>query len=80
MILASTAPRQGFIAAVQTAINFFQSTFSVPITVNIGVGWGEAGGYSIGSGALGEERELYRRLLQLQPGTQCTNRQRDIFD
>lgn len=46
----------GFKSALQTAIGFFQSTFSDPITINIGFGWGEVGGYSIGSGALGQSQ------------------------
>src|SRR5262245_50322501 len=44
----------GFVAAFQSAINFFQNTLSDPITINIGVGWGEVGGYSVAPGALGE--------------------------
>jgi hypothetical protein len=44
----------GFTTAFQNAIDFFQSTFSDPITINIGVGWGEVAGYSIAPGALGE--------------------------
>ena len=46
----------GFSSAFQTAVNFFQSTFTDPITVNIKVGWGEIGGSAIASGALGESQ------------------------
>jgi hypothetical protein len=44
----------GFVTAFESAIGFFQSTYTDPITVNIGVGWGEVGGTPISSGALGE--------------------------
>ena len=44
----------GFTTALQTALNFFDSTFTDPITVNIRVGWGEVGGNAIAPGALGE--------------------------
>ncbi len=44
----------GFTSAFQNAVSFFDTTFSNPITVNIGVGWGEVGGSTISAGALGE--------------------------
>lgn len=44
----------GFKTAFQTAINYFDSTFTDPVSVNIGVGWGEVGGSAISAGALGE--------------------------
>jgi hypothetical protein len=44
----------GFKTAFQSAVSYFDNTFSNPITVNIGVGWGEVGGSSISAGALGE--------------------------
>jgi hypothetical protein len=46
----------GFATAFQGVIDFFQSTFTDPITVNIGVGWGEVGGYTISAGALGQSQ------------------------
>jgi hypothetical protein len=46
----------GFKTAFQSVVNFFQSTFTDPITVNLGVGWGEVGGYSISAGALGQSQ------------------------
>ena len=49
----ATAPIE-FKSAFQSVICFFQSTFTDPITINISVGWGEVGGYSISSGALGQ--------------------------
>jgi len=49
-----TAAPAGFTAAFQTALNFFDNTFTDPITVNIKVGWGEVGGNAIAPGALGE--------------------------
>lgn len=44
----------GFKTAFQNAIGFFQSTYSDPISISIGVGWGEVGGSAVASGALGE--------------------------
>ena len=46
----------GFKTAFQSAVNFFTSTFSDPITVNLGVGWGEVGGSTISAGVLGESQ------------------------
>src|SRR4051812_1157202 len=44
----------GFRPAFQSVISFFETTFIDPITINIGVGWGEVGGSPVGSGALGQ--------------------------
>jgi hypothetical protein len=49
----SSAPA-AFKTAFQSAVNYFQTSFSDPATVNINVGWGEIAGGSIASGALGE--------------------------
>jgi hypothetical protein len=45
-----------FKTAFQSVIDFFQRTFIDPITVNIGVGWGEVGGSSVSAGALGQNQ------------------------
>lgn len=45
----SSAP-SGFQSAFQDAINFYQTSFTSPITVNLNVGWGEVGGGSLGGG------------------------------
>jgi hypothetical protein len=42
-----------FKTAVLAAAQFFENTFTNPVTINIAVGYGEVGGYSLG-GALGE--------------------------
>ena len=39
---------------VAAAVQWFQSHFSDPITININVGYGEVGGQTMGSGALGQ--------------------------
>jgi hypothetical protein len=44
----------GFIPAVNSAIQFFQSHFTDPIAININVGFGEVGGQQMLPGALGE--------------------------
>ena len=46
-----------FTADVAAAVQWFQSHFSDPITININVGYGEVGGQTMGSSALG--RSLY---------------------
>ena len=52
---------------VAAAVQWFQSHFSDPVTININVGYGEVGGQTMGSGALGSEHVL-RRFLQLFAG------------
>ncbi len=44
----------GFVAAINYVVNYFDSTFTNPVTVNIHVGYGEIAGQSLGTGALGE--------------------------
>jgi Ca2+-binding RTX toxin-like protein len=44
----------GFKAAVQTAVQFFETTFNVNASINIGVGWGEVNGQALDTGALAE--------------------------
>ena len=43
-----------FTGAVQAAVQYFESTFTNPITVNINFGWGEVDGSAITPGAVGE--------------------------
>ena len=47
----SSAPA-GFTSAIGDVVNYYESVFNDPITVNIDVGWGEVAGQSLG-GALG---------------------------
>ena len=49
----ASAP-SGFTATVASVVQFFQSHFSDPVTININVGYGEVGGQSLSSGVLGE--------------------------
>jgi hypothetical protein len=44
----------GFKAAVTAAVQYYESQFTNPITINIDVGYGEVANQSLGSGALGE--------------------------
>jgi hypothetical protein len=44
----------GFTTAVLAAVQFLESQYSDPVTINIAVGYGEVGGSALGSGALGE--------------------------
>jgi hypothetical protein len=43
-----------FKADVAAAVSFFETHFTDHVTLNIDVGYGEVGGYTLGSGALGE--------------------------
>lgn len=51
----SSAPA-GFTTSFQDAINYYDSTFTNPITIDLRVGWGEVGGSSLSSNALGESQ------------------------
>src|SRR5215467_3669479 len=44
----------GFKTAFQNAIQFVSSTYSDPITITLGVGWGEFAGRSLSPGDIGE--------------------------
>jgi hypothetical protein len=44
----------GFIATVDAVVQYYETQFTDPITVNIDVGYGEVDGQALGSGALGE--------------------------
>lgn len=46
----SSAPA-GFTATLNAVANFFQSTFSDPVTVNINVGFGTVNGQALGGNA-----------------------------
>src|ERR1700743_2951650 len=46
-------------AAVQAAVQYFEQTFSTPITVNITFGWGEVGGQAMDPDSLGESLTTY---------------------
>src|SRR5947208_13676653 len=43
-----------FTSTVNAVVQYFQTQFTDPITVNIAVGFGESGGQPLGSGALGQ--------------------------
>ncbi|HXJ02794.1 MAG TPA: NF038122 family metalloprotease [Micropepsaceae bacterium] len=44
----------GFTNEVAQVVQFFESHFADPVTININVGYGEVGGTQLGGGALGE--------------------------
>jgi len=44
----------GFTAVIADVVNYYDTQFANPITVNIDVGWGEVDGMSLGAEALGE--------------------------
>jgi hypothetical protein len=49
----ATAPA-GFFTAFSNAIQFYETNFTDPITINLQVGWGEVAGQPLQSGFLGE--------------------------
>src|SRR5882672_4870674 len=49
----SNAPT-GFKETVAQVVQYFQANFSDPITINISVGYGEAGGSPLSGGAIGQ--------------------------
>lgn len=51
---STAAAPSGFFSAFQDAINFYQTTYDNPITINMQVGWGEIDGQSLSPGDLGQ--------------------------
>src|SRR4051794_37057963 len=51
--VVNSAP-SGFTAGVIAAVQYLESQITDAVTININVGYGEVGGYSMGSNALGE--------------------------
>ena len=49
----------GFVSAVNYVVNYFDTTFTNNVTVNIDLGYGEIAGQSLGSGALGESETFF---------------------
>jgi VCBS repeat-containing protein len=56
----------GFVAAVNYVVNYFDTTFTNPVTVNIDLGYGEVAGQSLGSGALGESETFFNSVSYSQ--------------
>jgi hypothetical protein len=48
----------GFVAAINYVVNYYESIFTTPATVNIDVGYGEIGGQAMASNALGESESF----------------------
>ena len=49
----------GFKTAVQAAVQFFDTTFTNNISVNISFGWGEVGGSLLGASSVGESSAIF---------------------
>ena len=49
----------GFKTAVQAAVQFFDTTFSNNISININFGWGEVGGSTMAPSSVGESSAIY---------------------
>src|ERR1700731_4931946 len=52
----------GFVAAVNYVVNYFDTTFTNAVTVNIDLGYGEIAGQSLGSSALGESETFFNSV------------------
>ena len=48
-----------FVTAVNYVVNYFDTTFTNPVTINIDLGYGEIGGQTLASGALGESETYF---------------------
>jgi hypothetical protein len=57
----SSAPA-GFTTAVTKAVQFLESQFCNPVTLNIAVGYGECGGNALDGGALGQNRTYLNQV------------------
>jgi Ca2+-binding RTX toxin-like protein len=53
----------GFKAAVQAAVQVFETMFTNNVTINIAVGWGEVGGQAIASDALASSTASYNTSI-----------------
>jgi hypothetical protein len=51
---STTNAPAGFFTAFQAAINFYETNYDDPITINLHVGWGEIDGQSLSPGDLGQ--------------------------
>ena len=61
----SNAPA-AFKSVVESVVQFYESEFSSPITLNIDVGWGEVGGSTLQSTALGESQSYIQSFSYSQ--------------
>jgi hypothetical protein len=53
----------GFFTAFNDAIQFFETTYTDPITINLHVGWGEINGSSLAPGDLGQSETNQRGFI-----------------
>jgi hypothetical protein len=53
---STAAAPAGFFTAFNSAIQFYQTNFTDPITINLQVGWGEVNGVTLSPGFLGESQ------------------------
>src|SRR5207248_11537730 len=56
----------GFKTAVMSVVQYFERKFTDHVTINIAVGYGEVGGYTLGSGALGESLTYQSKFIYAQ--------------
>ena len=52
-----------FFSAFQDAINFYQSSYEDPITINIQAGWGKIEGQNLAPGNLGQGLTFLESLI-----------------
>ena len=68
----SSAPA-GFFTAFNDAIQFYETTFNDPITINMNVGWGEINGHPLSPGDLGNSltnQQGFYSYSQIKPALQ----------
>lgn len=70
----------GFTAIVDQVVQYFESHYTDPITININVGYGEVGGTSLGFGALGESETYLTSVTYSGLNTALTNDAKDSAD
>ena len=74
----------GFVAAVNYVVNFYDTTFTNAVTVNIDLGYGEIAGQSLGAGALGESETYfdsfdYSTAVNALTGNEPSNTQKAAY-
>jgi hypothetical protein len=67
-----------YVSAAQAAVQFYEDTFTNPVTLNINFGWGEVGGSTIAAGDLAESSRYtqtynYAQVLKAVKATDTTS-------
>jgi hypothetical protein len=60
---STSAAPAGFFTAFNDVIQFYEASFSDPITINLRVGWGTINGFPLDPGALGESSSMQQQFF-----------------